>query len=128
MVVAMQDGVSLSPKAERLRQERLRLGLTQTQMGELGGVKTATQSMYERDASAPTWDYLEKVSAAGVDVHFVLFGMQLNMHTVLDENIVRASLQALRNVARELGAARSMSLDSETKAFMEMYKLATGQI
>jgi transcriptional regulator with XRE-family HTH domain len=123
----MQVVSNASPKADRLRQERVRLGLTQAEMGLIGGVKTPTQSMYERSASSPTWDYLDAIAQAGVDVSYVLFGKKSSMHQTLDENIVRAALQALRNVSKELDPSKAMSLESETKAFVEMYKLATGQ-
>jgi len=127
MVARMQAVRNVSPKAERLRQERVRLGLTQAELGRIGGVKTPTQSMYERSASSPTWDYLDAVAQAGVDISYVVFGKKSSAYQFLDENIVRAALQALRNVSKELDPSRAMSLDSETKAFMEMYKLATGQ-
>lgn len=58
----------------RLKMERERLGLTQPVFAELGGVKRATQHLYEQAATTPDVDYLLRLDAAGVDVIFLLFG------------------------------------------------------
>ena len=58
----------------RLKIERERLGLTQPVFAELGGVKRATQHLYEQAATAPDVDYLLRLDKAGVDVIFLLFG------------------------------------------------------
>ncbi|RMQ94562.1 putative DNA-binding protein [Pseudomonas savastanoi pv. glycinea] len=56
----------------RLRQERKRLGLSQKEMGELGGVAANAQGKYESGERAPRADYLAALAKAGVDVLFVL--------------------------------------------------------
>lgn len=58
----------------RLRQERDRLGLSQEQFGELGGVKRSSQHLYEHDVRRPDADYLAKIHGAGADVGFLLTG------------------------------------------------------
>ena len=58
----------------RLRQERERLGLTQAQLAEIGGVKRLAQSQYERESSYPTVRYLTSIGEAGIDLSFALFG------------------------------------------------------
>lgn len=58
----------------RLRQERVRVGLTQRQLGLLGGVAANTQGFYEKDKRSPRADYLSKILAAGVDVVYILTG------------------------------------------------------
>lgn len=57
---------------KRLRQERKRLGLSQKEMGELGGVAANAQGKYESGERAPRADYLAALAKAGVDVLFVL--------------------------------------------------------
>jgi len=59
---------------ERLKEERERLGLTQTACGEAGGVKKLAQIQYEKGASFPTARYLAEAAAAGVDVLYVITG------------------------------------------------------
>jgi transcriptional regulator with XRE-family HTH domain len=59
---------------ERLRQARLRLGLKQSDLAEIGEISRATQLSYETNATAPNTDYLRLVQKAGLDIPFVLFG------------------------------------------------------
>lgn len=58
----------------RLRSERGRLGLTQTQFAELAGVQRLAQSQYESETRAPNVRYLSAIGAAGVNLHFLMFG------------------------------------------------------
>lgn len=59
---------------DRLRQERKRLGLTQQQMADVGGVRKQAQLKYEAGQSSPNAEYLALVQMHGVDVQFVLTG------------------------------------------------------
>jgi transcriptional regulator with XRE-family HTH domain len=59
---------------ERLRQARLRLGLKQSDLAEIGQISRATQLSYETNGTAPNTDYLRLVQQGGLDVPFVLFG------------------------------------------------------
>jgi len=58
---------------ERLRAERLRLGYSQSQLAEIGGVKRLAQSQYENECSSPTVRYLAAVGNAGINIKFILF-------------------------------------------------------
>lgn len=60
----------------RLREERERLGMNQEQIGALGGVNRNTQGKYEKDLRSPDAAYLQALSTAGVDVHYVITGEQ----------------------------------------------------
>lgn len=55
--------------------ERKRLGLNQTQMAELGGVKLNTQSRYEQ-GSPPALEYLMRIGDAGADWYWILTGLK----------------------------------------------------
>ena len=59
---------------ERLREERVRLGLSQTAFGELGGVTKKTQMLYEGGERAADSAYLAAVASSGVDVRYVVTG------------------------------------------------------
>lgn len=61
---------------ERLREERERLGLSQTQFGELAQVTKKSQMLYESDQRSPKADYLTSVANAGIDVQYVLTGQR----------------------------------------------------
>ncbi len=62
------------PFGKNLKIERLRLGLNQSEIAEIGGVSKATQVAYEADSTRPDAAYLYRVSEAGVDVHWLLTG------------------------------------------------------
>ncbi|MEG3080852.1 S24 family peptidase [Halomonas sp. 5021] len=59
---------------ERLKEERERIGLSQTALAQIGGVGKTTQIKYEKGASSPDSAYLSAVSDEGVDIFYVLKG------------------------------------------------------
>ncbi|WAH56714.1 helix-turn-helix transcriptional regulator [Pseudomonas silvicola] len=60
----------------RLREERDRLGLTQKEFGDIGGVEPNAQGKYESGERTPKANYLAKVATQGVDVLYVLTGVR----------------------------------------------------
>ena len=60
--------------ASRLKDERERLGLTQTEMASHAGVGRKTQFNYETGERLPDAGYLAAVDALGVDVQYVVTG------------------------------------------------------
>lgn len=58
----------------RLKAERVRLGLTQTAMAELGGVRANAQLGYEKDNSSPSAEYLARLVQHGLDINFLFHG------------------------------------------------------
>lgn len=60
----------------RLRQERERLGLSQTAVADLCKVTGRTQRNYETGARAPDTDYLVIVAGLGMDVMYILTGQR----------------------------------------------------
>lgn len=67
-------GNDMSSLGIRLRQERERLGLTQTEIGDMAGVTKNTQRLYETDQRSPKADYLAALDLEGVDVSYILTG------------------------------------------------------
>lgn len=59
---------------DRLRMERERLGLTQDEFGDFGGVKRNAQKNYENGSRSPDAVYLAAIAKIGVDVSFLLTG------------------------------------------------------
>lgn len=60
---------------ERLKQARVRLGLTQQALADRGGISRVTQVSYESGNGAdPGTAYLKAVQEIGIDVPYVLFG------------------------------------------------------
>ena len=61
---------------ERLKEERKRLGLNQTQFAGVAGVQISAQTNYETGKRSPDAAYLAALAAAGVDVLYVLTGQR----------------------------------------------------
>jgi len=61
---------------DRLCEERARLRLNQTEFGKIAGVKTNTQSNYEKGLRRPDTEYLSRLAAEGVDVQYVITGVR----------------------------------------------------
>lgn len=59
---------------ERLRAERQRLDLNQTQLGESGGVTKKTQMLYEAGERFPDAAYLAAIADAGADIRYIVTG------------------------------------------------------
>lgn len=57
---------------QRLREERKRLGLSQTEFSRTVGVHLNTQSRYEKGEREPDTAYLEAIGKVGVDVGYVM--------------------------------------------------------
>lgn len=59
----------------RLKTERNRLNLTQEELATVGDVKKNAQRLYEKDENPPSSDYLARIAAAGVDIHYLFYGV-----------------------------------------------------
>ncbi|MFJ4142515.1 helix-turn-helix domain-containing protein [Pseudomonas sp. NPDC089734] len=58
----------------RLKRERVRLKLSQSALGAIGGVETNAQGNYENGIRSPRADYLSRISDVGIDVAYVVTG------------------------------------------------------
>lgn len=59
---------------QRLREERIRLSLTQQALATAGGVKVNAQNTYERGVRVPNAIYLANIAKIGIDVLYVITG------------------------------------------------------
>jgi transcriptional regulator with XRE-family HTH domain len=59
---------------QRLRQERERLGMNQTDFAEVGGASKRAQIRYEADERSPDAHYLAAIAKAGADILFFVTG------------------------------------------------------
>ena len=111
---------------KRLGEERDRLGFSQEDLGEIGGVKKNAQFQYEKDKRSPSADYLASVAIAGVDVAYVLTGIRSQLTenalsqretAVLDHyrNTDEVGRRAIEQTASAL-AQSSQKVDSKKRA------------
>ena len=70
----------------RLAGERKRVGLSQAELGTVGGVKKLAQSNYELGKRAPNSDYLGAILVTGVDVQYVITGLRSTNVAEIAEN------------------------------------------
>ncbi|MNJ42055.1 Helix-turn-helix domain protein [compost metagenome] len=61
---------------ERLKEERERLGLNQTDFAALAGASKNTQYNYEKGERSPDANYLCAAASQGVDVLYVITGIR----------------------------------------------------
>lgn len=85
--------------ASRLRLERERLGLTQTQLSAELGVTRFTISNYESGERMPTADQLHFLSEKGVDVSFLITGVH-SLSTSEGQKRFFKTLNGLREYCR----------------------------
>lgn len=93
---------------KRFKEERERLGLSQTQLGEIGGAGKTTVISWERGSAYPNALFLEKASSFGMDILYVITGAR-------HENIATTSyeLAFLRNCrAFKDNQSRQMALNA----------------
>ncbi len=67
--VCQKDSLS-----ERLKEERKRFKLNQTDFGLIGGIQKHAQMMYEKGKRYPKGEYLSLLDSAGVDVGYIITG------------------------------------------------------
>lgn len=60
----------------RLREERERLGLNQTDFAAIGGLKKLAQISYEQDKRSPDGVYFAAIAAIGADVQYIITGQR----------------------------------------------------
>ncbi len=113
--------LTLEGVGERLRTERLRLGLSQENFAEQCGVKKLTQYNYEKGERHPDTAYLIAAKAIGVDLLFLITGERSDEASALD--VVRDEeeaemLTAFRHIPSETRevAKRTLTAMAEKKA------------
>lgn len=93
----------------RLREERERLGLSQSAFGEIGGVQKRAQINYEAGDRAPDANYLAEIAKVGGDVQYIVTGVPSAAALSADEEellgLFRAAPLAVKAAA--IGALQS---------------------
>lgn len=89
---------------ERLKEERIRLGLNQEDFGAIGGVQKLAQRNYEKNNREPGSSYMTALASAGVNVMYLLTGEQSGVvHAVgVDKKILQGSLEIAFNVIERI--------------------------
>ena len=106
----------------RLKEERLRLGLSQTAFGLLRGAGKTTVIAWERGTAFPNAQFLEQAALIGADVRYIVTGLRdgpppLKPEEQLVLERYRSAPRELRDAAlRVLLGGGDMKTSSGTKA------------
>ncbi|MDP9583540.1 helix-turn-helix domain-containing protein [Burkholderia ambifaria] len=85
----------------RLKEERMRVGMSQAEIAALGGLSNKTQLSYESDVRSPDANYLAALAKVGVDVLYVITGVRALPSTMPeDEAELLDSFRQLNEVGR----------------------------
>ncbi|MNU87274.1 Helix-turn-helix domain protein [compost metagenome] len=113
---------------ERLKEERNRLGMSQTAFGEIGGVKVLAQRNYESGKRSPDAEYLARVAAVGVDVLYIVTGARALSQQDLEADLARYG-QAWETLEMALEATgRELSPAKKRKAADALYRASKAQM
>ena len=90
-----------------LRKERRRLGMTQPELSAVGGVSKTTQVAYEAGTPPEMVDYLQRISAVGVDTGLLLTGESASeaSQRLIEWDLVGAIVEAISEWEQETGLA-----------------------
>lgn len=105
---------------KRLRAERERLGMSQTDFGEVGGVRKLAQIKYEKGERIPDAEYLARVAGAGADVLYILTGQRAGDQPA--PALSRREAALLDNYRHSSDEARS-AIDKTSAAFAQQAAL-----
>ena len=122
--------------AERLKEERGKLGLNQEDFGKACGVKKLAQFNYEKGERKPDSEYLQKAHELGVDVSYLLTGIHsdtLKESAEIDnyqvdgvrQNIESTRMNAMFNEPEVREALQTMT-DEQVKAMINLVKSFAG--
>jgi len=88
---------------DRIKEERQRLGLNQTEFAALAGAAKRTQIDWEKGVSSPTAEQLGAMGGAGADVQYIVTGVRSSVALTPDERLLveryRASPSPLKDAA-----------------------------
>jgi transcriptional regulator with XRE-family HTH domain len=125
---------------ERLREERERLGMNQTQFAALGEVSKRAQITYEKGESTPDAAYLNAMAKVGADVQYIVTGVRSVAALMKDEtellehyraasiDVKAAAIGALTAGATSKKSARKEQAQKFEGSMQVFHKAPTGDI
>ena len=122
--------------SERLKEERLRLTLSQTDFAKPCGVTKQAQIRYEKGERQPNSDYLQKAHELGVDVSYLLTGIHsdtLKESAEIDNYQIDGAVQSIESTRMnamfnepEVREALQTMTDEQVKAMINLVKSFAG--
>ncbi|WP_237656301.1 helix-turn-helix domain-containing protein [Xanthomonas translucens] len=110
-----------------MKDERKRIGLTQTELAERCGLTKRSQVNIEKDEHVPGGTYLAAASEMGIDVLYVLTGQRQGMSTE-EVQLVSAYRLAPPEVRLAVAAALGATAKAAGRAKLVMHQSDIGQV
>ncbi len=111
----MLDGFS-----RRLREERIRSGVNQTEFAAWGGAKKSSQINYEASKTPPSVDYLIRLEAHGVDIGYIMTGHRTDGSLSFEQQLLFELFGKLSAREREAVMGLIMSLAGQVTSTAEI--------
>jgi transcriptional regulator with XRE-family HTH domain len=111
---------------ERLKEERKRLGLNQTDFAALANVGQIAQVNYENGKRNPDSKYLQAIANAGADVQYILTGTRSQqIQATPPTNYVNLNKKKIEKVMEDLTAEQQAEVIkvAEEKQRMNWYEI-----
>lgn len=114
---------------ERIKIERQRMGLSQSEFSELARVSKASQVGYESGVNAPDAVYLTRM-AEHIDLLFVLTGVRASVHAgrQLDWNLITQVNVQIRRSEVERGIALPAESLARFQRILYAASVSTGEV
>jgi len=110
----MINKTDIKALGKRIKEERERLGFSQLELAEIGGVSRATQYMYESGDRIPPVQYLLDIRNAGADFQKIVFNDEPKIG---QKDIIHISPKTLKEILNLVDAyardAKGRLLDRE---------------
>ncbi|AOJ05113.1 transcriptional regulator [Burkholderia mayonis] len=114
---------------ERLREERERLGYSQTAFGALAEVTKQSQIKYEKGERSPDASYLAAIMRVGADVQYIVGAIRSSMALAPDEQelVSRYRAASLEVKAAAIGALTAASTTKSATRQEQVFHGSVGQ-
>lgn len=120
--LSIAKGILLETFSERLKEERERLGLSQTALGKLCGVQKLSQINYEKGVRYPDSRYLNAISNIGADVLYILTGKhELKSTNFDDKERLQIAIEAVEEGLEII--QKKLPSDKKAELIMAAYDL-----
>lgn len=116
---------------ERLKEERKRLGLNQTDFAALANVGQIAQVNYENGKRNPDSKYLQAIAEAGADIQYILTGIRSQQTPVTPPaNYVDLNKKKIDKLMEDLSAEQQAEVIkiAEEKKRLNLYKIELNEL
>lgn len=114
---------------KRLRIERRRLGLTQEEFAQAGGIRRTALYQYEKGDRRPSLDFLLACVSVGLDLSFIIFG-ERRLRPVSEIRLSdqeHARIFALVNTYARDSRGRALAPEHQQELLSQLCRIASDQ-